>query len=340
MKILDTPPPNWDRLVPAPCQTAGFADAMSRMGYRPLYLLDHGIGALALVRGWFPGVRRFTARANLFATGGDGAFVSRAVSALAGLGIPHVKVGDTMWGLQWGELPSDWPFPRTRLIQRHTFVLDLASPDAALLKAMDGAERKIRKAEREGVTVRPVETPEELKAFCQLARTTGDRVRERSAYTDFPDTFFEAIHASMSPSGAAQFYIGWLKDEPLAGCLFLCTPDTMLYYLGGSTRDRDLTAKQAPAAVFWHAIREARRLGISRFDLGGCTPTEDPEDPRYGVYAFKKRWGGRLETFCNLEIVLSALPVYFQERVLSPLWDQLHPWYFKLGESARGLARR
>jgi len=326
--------------VPAPCQTAGFANAMARMGYRPLYLLDQEAGALALVRGWFPGVRRFTARANLFATGRDGDFVARAVAALGRLGIPHVKVGDTMWGQPWAELPAGWPFPRTRLVQRHTFVLDVTSSDATLLKAMDGAERKIRKAEREGVTVRIVQTPEDLKAFCQLSKVTSDRVRERSAYTDFPDSFFEAIYAAMAPSGAAQFYIGWFKDEPLAGCLFLNTRDTMLYYLGGSTRDRDLTAKQAPAGVFWHAIREARRLGMSHFDLGGCTPTDDPEDPRYGVYAFKKRWGGRLESFCNLEIVLSALPVYFQERVLSPLWDQLHPWYFRLGESARALARR
>jgi Acetyltransferase (GNAT) domain len=339
MKILQAPPSEWDRLVPAPCQAAGFADAMTRLGYRPLYLLDDNAGALALVRGWFPGVRRMTARANLFAPGRDGDFVARAVTALGRLGIPHVKVGDTMWGQHWEALPAGWPFPRTRVVQRHTFVLELGSSDAVLLKAMDGAERKIRKAEREGVTVRPVRTPDELKAFAQLSKVTSDRVRERSAYTDFPDSFFERIYSSMAPN-AAQFYIGWYKDEPLAGCLFLNTPNTMLYYLGGSTRDRELTAKQAPAAVFWHAIREARRLGMSRFDLGGCTPTDDPADPRYGVYAFKKRWGGRLETFCNLEIVLSALPVYFQERVLSPLWDQLHPWYFRLGESARALAGR
>lgn len=330
MEVLNAPPPGWDRLVTAPCQTAGFAHAMTRMGYRPLYLRTADHAALALVRGWMPGIGRLTARANLFAPGASPDFVGQAVAALSRRGIPHVKVGDTMWGLRWGHMPAGWAFPRTRLVPRHTFVLDLQESEAALLKSMDGAERKIHKAEREGVVVRPVETADDLRAFCQLTKETSDRVRSRWAYTDFPGAFFESLHASLAPSGVARFYIGWYKDRPVAGCLFLCSADTMLYYLGGSTRDRELTAKQGPAAVFWHAIRDAARLGLPRFDFGGCTPTEDPADPRYGVYAFKKRWGGRLEAFENLEVVLSPASFYFQERVLSPLWDRIHPLYFAL----------
>jgi lipid II:glycine glycyltransferase (peptidoglycan interpeptide bridge formation enzyme) len=104
----------------------------------------------------------------------------------------------------------------------------------------------------------------------------------------------------------------------------------MLYYLGGSTRDRALTGKQAPAAVFWRAMRDARRLGLTRFDFGGCTPTKDASDPRHGVYRFKKAWGGKLETFANLEVVLSPMAHGLQQRVVSPLWDRLHPLYFRL----------
>lgn len=330
MEILKAPPASWDQLVTEPCLTAGFAHAMTSMGYRPLYLRAGAQAALALVRGWAPGIGRLTARANLFAPGASPEFVGQAIAALGRRGIPHVKVGDTMWGLRWGRVPAGWAFPRTRLIQRHTFVLDLERPEAALLKSMEGAERKIRKAEREGVIVRPVETPDDLRAFCDLSKETSDRVRTRWAYTDFPSPFFESLHASLAPSGVARFYIGWHKDRPAAACLFLCSADTMLYYLGGSTRDRELTAKQAPAAVFWHAIRDAARLGLSRFDFGGCTPTEDPDDPRQGVYAFKKRWGGRLDTFENLEVVLSPTAAYLQGRVLSPLWDRLHPLYFAL----------
>jgi hypothetical protein len=335
MNTAPAPPADWSTFTNLPCQTVGFADAMATMGYRPVYLWEGGQGALALVRGAFPGLRRLTARANVFLGDVQPEFVMAVLRALASSGIPYAKVGDTMWGPRWDEIPAGWPFRRTRLIPRHTFVLDLEQSEGALLKAMDGAQRKIRKAEREGVTVRRVETAQDLAAFYRLSKQTADRVRARSAYTDFPEAFFAALHRLLSPGGTARFYIGWYNDRPLAGCLFLCASDTVLYYLGGSTRDRELTAKQAPAAVFWHAIRDAQALGFRRFDFGGCTATEQRDDPRYGVYAFKKGWGGNLEGFANLEVVMEAPQYYVQERVLSPLWDRVHPLYFKLMELRR-----
>lgn len=324
------PPERWRAIVSTPFQQSGFGQAMGTMGYRPIYLSSGERGALALLRGGSPGLRRVTGRANVFVGDVGPEFVGSVLESLRRWGIPYVKVGDTMSGVRWGRLPGDWPFPRTRLVPRHTFTLDLGRSEQALLGSMEGAERKIRKAEREGVVVRPVETPEHLQAFCGLSRQTSERVRSRTAYTDFPDAFFETLHRHLAPSGVARFYVAWFEEEPVAGCLFLCSPDTMLYYLGGSTRDRLLTAKQAPAAVFWHAIREAKALGLSRFDLGGCTPTDDASDPRYGVYAFKKRWGGHLEEFYNLEVVLSPVSFYLQERMLAPLWDRIHPLYFRL----------
>jgi len=330
MKISDTPPPGWDALINAPCQMAGFARAMTTMGYRPLFLASPEGVALALVRGAIPGLARLTARANLFAPGADRTFLLKAVEALRRRGIPTVKVGDTMWGARWSDTGPDWPFPRTRVVTRHTFALDLQQEERALRKQMQGADRKIRKAESEGVEVREAVTAEDVAAYCRLSQETSDRVRRRTAFTDFPDALFETVHREMVPTGVARFYLAWYKDKPLAGCIFLCSRDSMLYWRGGSVRDRELTAKQAPAAIFWHAIRAARRLGLSTFDFGGCTPTGDPNDPAYGVYAFKKRWGGRLETFFNLEIVLRAPEHFLQERVLSPLWDRLHPLYFAL----------
>jgi hypothetical protein len=309
---------------------------MATMGYRPLYLWNEGRGALALVRGALPGLGAATARANVFLDWAATSFIGEVLSCLAGRGLPYVKVGDTMWGVRWEGLPPAWSYPRTRLVRRHTFVLDLHRSERGLLEAMEGAERKIRKAEREGVQVRPVESPEELAAFCRLVKETSDRARARAAYTDFPDGFFQTIHGRLSPSGVARFYVGWYEAQPVAGCLFLCSADTMLYYLGGSTRDRALTLKQAPSAVFWHAIREAKSLGMARFDFGGCTPTQDVSDPRYGVYAFKKRWGGRLETFYNLEVVLGPTRYFLQERVLAPLWNRAHPAYFRVLEAMRG----
>lgn len=336
IQISETAPPGWDARVSVPCQTTGFARAMEVLDYRSLYLWSDRGAALALARGATGPLRRLTSRANLFAPTADPAFVSEALDVLARWGLPYVKVGDTMWGVPWSGLPETARFRQTRVLDRHTLVLDLQCGESELLGQMAGSERKIRKAEREGVIVSEASSPSDIDAFCRLSAQTSARVRARTAYTDFPPLFFHAMHRELAPVGVARFYIGWYEGEPLATCLFLCSPTTMLYYLGGSTRHRELTAKQAPAAVFWHAIRHARRLGMSRFDLGGCTPTSDPEDPRYGVYAFKKRWGGRLETFYNLHVVLSPAAFRLQERVLVPAWDRLHPLYFRLMSPLRG----
>jgi len=139
----------------------------------------------------------------------------------------------------------------------------------------------------------------------------------------------------MAPGGAARFYMAWKGDVPLAGCILLCSRDEALYFAGASTRDRQWTALQGSTAVLWHAIREVKGRGLGRFDFGGCTPTEDAKDPRSGVYAFKKRWGGRLDTFANLEVVLGPLRHVFQERVLAPAWDRAHPAYFRILDALR-----
>ena len=333
-------PAGWDERVAAPCQTAGFARAMRTMGYTPLYLSSARGAALALVRGTTGPLRRILSRANLFAPGAEPAFVQEVLATLAVWGVPQVKVGDTMWGVPFSELAAPGAFRRVAVTERHTFVVDLAQDEATLLGRMDGAARKIRKAEREGVTVTEASSPADIDAYCGLSSETSARVRTRTAYTDFPPQFFHAIYRELAPSGIARFYIAWYKDQPLAGCLFLCSPTTMLYYLGGSRRDREMTAKQAPAAVFWHAICQAKRLGMSRFDLGGCTPTTDEADPRYGVYMFKKRWGGELEVFYNLGVVLSPAAVSFQDRVMGPAWDLLHPLYFKLFRGTAAAAGR
>ncbi len=332
-------PAGWAHRIDLPCQSEGFAEAMRTMGYEPRYLWSDARGALALVRGVFPVVGRFTARANLFAPSQDAGFVVDALEVLGRQRIPSVKVGDTMWGLAWSELPTGWPFPRTRVTPRHTFTLDLTLDVDALLKRQEPATRtRVRKADRDGVQVREVTSDAHLGVYCALAGETTSRVRKVTAYTDFPAAFFEAIYEHMVPAGTARMYLAWHGETPLAGCIVLCGSGVGLYFAGASTRDPALIALQGPTAMLWHAMLDLKQRGLTRFDFGGCTPTDDPKDPRHGVYSFKKRWGGQLETFSTLEVILGPWRHAMQERVMAPVWDRMHPLYFRLGERLRRLS--
>ena len=141
---------------------------------------------------------------------------------------------------------------------------------------------------------------------------------------------FVDVWRRMVPAGHARIFLARFDGELIAGDLFFIHGDTMLYYQGASTRDRAHTLRQAPAACFWAAIRAAKAMGLRRFDFGGCTPTDDPNDPRYGVWEFKKKWGGTLETFYNAEVLLSPRIVALQERVMAPLWQRVHPLLWRL----------
>lgn len=171
----------------------------------------------------------------------------------------------------------------------------------------------------------------DVEAYHRLSSDTADRIRTRSRFTELPLAFFVDIWRSMVPAGHARLFLARHAGELIAGNLFLIHGDTMLYYQGASTRDRAQTLRQAPAACFWTAIREARKLGLARFDFGGCTPTADPADPRHGVWEFKKKWGGELVTFYNAEVLLAPRVVALQDRVVAPLWQRVHPLLWRLG---------
>jgi len=251
------------------------------------------------------------------------------LAAIARRRVPFVRVGNTMWGVR-DRASLALRGRRVSLIERHTPVIDLGPDERALLKGMNGAERKIRKAEKEGVEVFEAQSLADVEAYHALSVETSDRIRSRSTFTELPKAFFVDVWRRMVPAGHARIFLARHGGELIAGDLFFIHGDTMLYYQGASTRDRAHTLRQAPAACFWAAIRAAKAMGLARFDFGGCTPTEDPTDPRHGVWEFKKKWGGTLETFYNAEILLSPRVVALQERVMAPLWQRVHPLLWRL----------
>jgi peptidoglycan pentaglycine glycine transferase (the first glycine) len=329
LTLAPSPPPHWKAIARDAVQLPEFAEAGRRLGYEPYYAARGDAAALVQVRDPLPALGLF-GRAYVYPSGEDAAFLTEVVAALARRRIPFVRIGNTMWG---SREPANLELPRRRVtvIPRHTPVLDLTRDERALLAGMQGAERKIRKAEREGVQVTEAQSRLDVEAYHRLSSDTADRIRARSRFTELPLGFFLDIWEHMVPAGHARFFLARHRGELIAGNLFLIHGDRMLYYQGASTRDRAQTLRQAPAACFWTAIREARKLGLARFDFGGCTPTADPADPRYGVWEFKKKWGGELVTFYNAEILLAPRIVGFQQRVLAPLWQSLHPLLWRLG---------
>jgi len=328
LTLSTTPPDGWKAVARDAIQLPEFAEAARHLGYVPYYVARGDAAALVQIRDPLPGLG-VLGRAYVYPSGEDASFLEDVLAAVARRRVPFVRLGNTMWGVR-DRASLALPGRRLTVVERHTPVLDITRDERALLAGMDGAERKIRKAEREGVEVREAASEADVEAYHALSRETSDRIRSRSSFTELPLGFFADVWRRMVPAGHARLFLGYHEGRLIAGNLFFVHGDTMLYYQGASTRDREQTLRQAPAACFWVAIRAARAMGLRRFDFGGCTPTEDRTDPRHGVWEFKKKWGGTLERFYNAEIQLSPRVVALQQHVVAPLWQRLHPLLWRL----------
>jgi hypothetical protein len=339
--LHETAPAGWDARIAFPLQSAGFAEAARALGHRPLFADDDRGVALALIRRLpVPLVGRWTVRAKVYAHAHDATFLPALVERLRRLGVSHVRLGDSLFGWS-GARPEGWS--AVRPVSYHVFVHDLRTSEEALLaRTRRMIRRHLRKLAHE-VTVSEVTDPADLREYLALAAETGVRMRGRDVAAVYPPAYFEAILREMVPRRQAVLFIARAGRAPLAAATFVIGRERFAQVHGCSTRDRALTPRQGPTFIFWHAMRYARAKGCETFDMGAVTPTDDPTHPHYSVHEYKKQWGGELREIRSGEVVISAWKHRFQERVLAPMWDRLHPVYLRAfggpapaGPDARG----
>jgi len=216
--------------------------------------------------------------------------------------------------------------PATTIQPRSTIHLALMPEPERLLAAMSKGHRAdIKRAAREGVEVRAGGAPADLDAFYAIMQATGARaefaIHARAYYAGVLDVLRDAVRL-------------WLADHrgvTVAAAITAAWGQTAVYLYSGSTAEGLRCGAQH--AIQWQAIQWARTRGATCYDfwgipdgLGQAAACADPaararleaeaqNDPLYGVYRFKKGFGGS---------VVRYLPAY--DRVFLPplyaLWRQ------------------
>ena len=329
MEFREMAPPDWDQRIASPMLSEGFAEASRGLGYRALFVEDERDRALVLLRRIpLPVLHRLTERAKVYASTGDPSFLGALVEELAARGVSHVRIGDERHGV------PGLPVSRraAHKVPHHVFLIETAGrSDGDLLAAMsDPVPRNIRKAERAGVEVVEITSETEMDVFFALMAETVERMRSRHVAAVYPDQFFRTVFRRMAPRNQAVFFLARAEGEPLAAQMYLVGADRLTYYHGASTRNRALTPKHGPTAIFWHAMRLAAKDGRRVLDMGAGTPTSDRSNVHFSVTDFKRRWGGHHVEVLSVDITLAPAKVVFQERLLKPLWDRAHPIFLRL----------
>ncbi len=181
---------------------------------------------------------------------------------------------------------QSWRFSNDQVQFRNTIVIDLSASEDDLLAAMSqNTRRKVRIAQREGVTVR-AGTVADLPILYDLYKTTG----ERDHFLIRPPEYYEQAWRDFISAGLARPLIAEANGQPIAHVILFHFGRKCWYFYGASSNaDRE---KMPNYLLQWEAIRWAKAQGYALYDFWGAPNVFSESDSLWGVYNFKRGFRG------------------------------------------------
>lgn len=157
--------------------------------------------------------------------------------------------------------------------------MDLRPPLGAIFRRFhqSSIQRKIRRAEREGLRYQEGSSESMLEAFYRLLIVT----RKRHFVPPQPRQWFLSLMHNFG--SALTIRLAYKGDRAIAGMLTIRHKATLYYKYGGS--DARFHRLGGMHLLYWNAIQEAKSAGLTSLDLG----RSDSDQP--GLITFKSRWG-------------------------------------------------
>lgn len=154
----------------------------------------------------------------------------------------------------------------------------------------------IRLAQRKGVEVR-IEGKEAVPVFSQLMLETG----VRDGFVVRGADYFSAMLDNLGDH--ARLYMAYYEGTPIAGTLAIAYGDKVWYLYGASSNEyRNLMPNYL---LQWNMMCWALELGCRIYDFRGVSGDLSEDNPLYGLYRFKKGFGGDFTEFVGeLDLVL------------------------------------
>ncbi len=179
-----------------------------------------------------------------------------------------------------------WRFSRSQVQFRHTITLDLTRPADDLLMGMSqSTRRKVRAAGKKGVTVRAA-TIDDIPTLYALYRITG----ARDGFLIRPLEYYRQAWGSFMEAGLAHALIAEYQGQPIAHVILLHFGRKCWYFYGASSNEE--RQRMPNYALQWAAIQWAREQGYPVYDFWGAPDAFAESDGLWGVYQFKRGFGG------------------------------------------------
>ena len=212
-----------------------------------------------------------------------------------------------------------WKMSSDQIQFKNTFSIDLNPSEDELLAAMKQKTRyNIRLAEKKGVTVRSGTTadlPLLYRMFAETSIRDGFVIRDETYYQNVWGSFISAAASSEEKTSSAAPWaeplIAEINGESVAAVILFFFA-RRAYYLYGMSREMH-REKMPNYLLQWSAMRRARQVGCTSYDLWGAPDEFNETDPLWNVSRFKEGLGG---------LVIRSVGAW--DYAPNPLWYNLY----------------
>jgi lipid II:glycine glycyltransferase (peptidoglycan interpeptide bridge formation enzyme) len=184
-----------------------------------------------------------------------------------------------------------WIFSREQIQFKNTVLVDLLEEEDQILARMKSKTRyNIRLAGRKGIQIRLGgidDLPTLYRMYAETSQRAGFTIRREDYYLKLWESFLEK---GMPEDPKAQPIIAEYEGTLVAGAVIFKFGDRAWYLHGMSLPEH--SEKMAPHLIQWEAMRWAKEEGCTKYDMWGAPDQFDETDSLWGVYRFKRGFGG------------------------------------------------
>jgi len=179
-----------------------------------------------------------------------------------------------------------WQFSDDQVQFRNTINVDLTQDADDILMAMSGnTRRKVRTAEKKGVTIRAASL-DDLPILYDLYQITG----ERDDFLTRPFEYYKLAWQMFMEAGLAHALIAEYDGKPIAHVILFHFGQKCWYFYGASSNEE--RNRMPNYALQWAAIQWAKQQGYTLYDMWGAPDDFNENDRLWGVYEFKRGFRG------------------------------------------------
>jgi peptidoglycan pentaglycine glycine transferase (the first glycine) len=280
-------------------QMGEWGELKKDFGWKPVRIISGDVGAQILFRrlplGFTIGYMPKPVESGQWAVGSE-LFWDEVNSICKKNRAVFLKLEPDTWEDKFILHPSSFIISKHNIQPPRTITLDIKDSEVDILARMKPKCRyNIRLAEKKGVTVRAWD---DIAAFHEMMTVTGGR----DGFGVHSKEYYQRAYELFHPKGTCELLVAEYEGKPLASLMVFANAKRAWYVYGASNNEE---RNRMPTYLLqWEAIRWAKVRGCAEYDLWGV-PDENEEtleaqfesrhDGLWGVYRFKRGFGGQLK---------------------------------------------